>query len=104
MGIKELYRLLKATGIPTAHNVFLKAQKPPYILYRDDDTDIIAANSKVVLKKQRITIELYSAPTGISNAEKIVENLLDDFTTYSKSRSFDDAQQLYVTYYNFYII
>lgn len=104
MDAKKVYRLLKSTGIPTAHNVFLKAQKPPYLLYRDDDTAIIAANSRAVLKKQRITVELYSAPTEINNAEKIVENLLDEFTTYSKNRSFDDEQQLYVTYYNFYII
>ncbi|MBR2175464.1 MAG: hypothetical protein IJ861_00780 [Clostridia bacterium] len=104
MDAKEVYRLLKSTGIPTTHNVFLKVQKPPYLLYRDDDTDIIAANSRAVLKKQRITVELYSSPTEINNAEKIVENLLDEFTTYSKNRSFDDEQQLYVTYYNFYII
>lgn len=103
MNTQEIYTLLQSTGISTAHNVFLQKQVPPYILYRNDGTDIIAANSKAILKKQRITVELYSKSEGLRQAEAAVENVLDTFTTYSKARSFDDEQQIYVTYYNFYI-
>lgn len=100
----RLFQLLQSTGIPTAHNVFLKAQKPPYLLFRDDATEIIAANSRPVLKKRKITVELYSAATDAGHAETAVEAVLDTFTTYSKARAFDDARQLYVTYYQFYLI
>ena len=100
----RLFQLLQSTGIPTAHNVFLKAQRTPYLLYRDDETDIIAANSKKKKKKRKITLELYAAATAIGHAETAVEAVLDTFTTYSKARAFDDARQLYVTYYQFYLI
>lgn len=103
MSTQEVYALLQCTGIPTAHNIFLQKQVPPYILYRNDGTDIIAANSKAILKKQGITVELYSGADGLKRAETAVESVLDTFTTYSKARSFDDEQQIYVTYYNFYI-
>ena len=103
MNTRDIYTLLRNAGIPVAHNVFLKKQVPPYILYRYDGTDIIVANSRAVLKKQRIAVELYSKPEGLRQAEAAVENVLDNFTTYSKERSFDDEQQIYVTYYKFYI-
>lgn len=103
MDAKNLLKRLKSTGIPAAHNVFLQKQNPPYLIYRDDETDIIAANSKAILKKQKIVIELYAAPTAITLSEATVENLLDTFTTYTKSRTFDEAEQHYVTYYQFYL-
>ena len=104
MKIDEMYRKLKGTDIPTAHNIFLNTQKPPYMIYRTDDIDIKTANSKVVLQKQRISIELYTKPGEVANNETKVETVLNCFTTYTKSRTFTDAEQLYVTYYDFYII
>lgn len=95
---------MSGSGIPTAHNVFLKPQKSPYLIWRDDVFDCVTANSRTVLKKRRITVELYAVITQINQCEHTVENILDSFTTYTKERAFDDAQGLYVTYYNFYIL
>lgn len=103
MEVSDIYSLLSGSGIPAAHNVFLTPQIPPYILYRDDKFENIAANSRTVLKKRQITIELYSKITQVNSCENAVEDILDSFTTYSKDRVFDDEQRLYVTYYNFYI-
>lgn len=100
---KDILILLKSSDMPVAHNVFLKSQQAPYLIYRDDEFEIITANSKAVLTKKQIKIELYSRATEVESCEEIVENLLNTFTTYSKGRSFDDNQQLYVTYYFFYI-
>lgn len=104
MEVSDFYSLLSDSGIPAAHNVFLTPQTAPYILYRDDSFENITANSKTVLKKRHITIELYSKITQIGSCEQTVEDILDSFTTYTKDRAFDDEQELYVTYYNFYII
>lgn len=84
--------------------MFLSPQIPPYLIYRNDSVECLAANSRTVLKKQRITIELYTRITQTDGCEHTVEDILDNFTTYAKSRAFDDAQGLYVTYYHFYII
>lgn len=91
------------SGIPAAHNVFVTPQSPPYIIYRNDGFDSITANSRTVLKKQEITIEVYAKITQINQCEHAVENILDSFTTYTKDRAYDDAQGLYITYYKFYI-
>lgn len=104
MEVSDFYSLLAESGIPAAHNVFLTPQTPPYIIYRDNNFSAVAANSKTIMKKQRITIEIYSKNTQVNNGEQTVEDILDRFTTYTKERAFDDAQGLYITYYNFYII
>lgn len=83
--------------------MFLKPVVPPYIIYRDDGFENIAANSRTVLKKQRVAVEVYARITQISQCEHAVESILDSFTTYTKERAYDDAQGLYVTYYNFYL-
>lgn len=103
MDISAIYSLLSSSGIPTAHNIFKTPQKPPYLTYRIDNFANLCANGKVILKKQRITIELYATITQVNSCEHTVEGILDEFTTYTKERTFDDAQGLYVTYYNFYL-
>ena len=102
MDISAIYSLLASSGIPTAHNIFKLPQKPPYLIYRTDRFVNLCANSKVILKKQRITIELYVKITQVNDCERAVEDILDGFTTYTKERAFDDAQGLYITYYSFY--
>ena len=103
METKTIFNGLKTLGIPTAHNVFVKPQKPPYIIYLDNGFQKICANSKCVLTKTKITVELYTKPETVNNYEETVESYLDGFTTYEKNRAFDEKQGLYITYYNFYI-
>lgn len=99
----NLLALLQSTGYPVAHNVFLQRQTPPYIIYLDDKFDYKTANSKTVLKKRKITIELYtSLSSDVDTVENAVETVLDGFTTYDKNRTFDENQSLYITYYSFY--
>lgn len=73
------------------------------MIYRNDNFENITANSRTVLKKRLITVELYATITQINGCEHDVENILDSFTTYTKERAFDDKQRLYVTYYKFYL-
>lgn len=73
------------------------------MIYRNDNFENITANSRTVLKKQLITVELYSKITQVNSCENTVEDILDSFTTYTKERAFDDDQRLYVTYYKFYL-
>ena len=94
---------LLENALPVARNVFLERQTPPYLIYRDDDFDYKTANSKVILKKRKNTLELYtSLSSDVDTVENTVETILDGFTTYDKSRTFDENQGLYITYYSFY--
>ena len=46
-------------------------------------------------------LELYTKAEQTDENEEVIENFLDDFTTYEKSRSFITEEQLYITYYTF---
>lgn len=100
----ELYEALKTLCIPAAHEVFLKPQKPPYLVYRSNDYDCTAANSKTVGIRRHITVEVYTELTKTAETEEKVEQFLDSFTTYAKSGSYISEQKIYVSYYKFDII
>ena len=94
---------LLENALPVAHNVFLERQTPPYLIYLDGDFSFTTANSKTVLRKRKTTLELYTSLSGdVDTVENTVETILDGFTTYDKSRTFDENQSLYITYYSFY--
>ena len=95
--------VLLENALPVAHNIFLQRQTLPYLIYRDDDFNYKTANSKIVLKKRKTTLELYtSLSSDVETVENTVETILDGFTTYDKNRTFDENQGLYITYYSFY--
>lgn len=97
----KFVKALKTLPFPVAHTVFLEPQTAPYLIYTDDDFELIAANSKTVLCKTVIVLELYTKVSQTDEFEEIVEIFLDDFTTYEKSRSYIKEEQLHITYYTF---
>ena len=101
IGISELLLTLRTLPFPVAHNVFLKPQKPPYMIYLDEAFEFTAANSAKVNVKTVIRLELYTKPLGTAADEETVEDLLDTFTTYEKTRSHITEEGVNVTYYTF---
>ena len=97
----KFVKALKTLPFPTAHTVFLEPQTAPYLIYTDDEFEMIAANSETVLQKTVIVLELYTKGSQTDEFEEIVEVFLDDFTTYEKSKSYIKEEQLYITYYTF---
>lgn len=94
---------LRTLPFPTAHLQFLQPQTAPYLIYRDDEFDIVAANSSNVHQRTFVTLELYAKAQQIDTAESCVEQLLETSTTFEKTRSFIEEDGLYVTYYSFYV-
>lgn len=97
----KFVKTLKTLPFPVAHMVFLEEQTAPYLIYIDNEFELIAANSKTVLQKTVIVLELYTKGTQTDEFEEIVEVFLDDFTTFEKSKSYITEEQLYITYYTF---
>ena len=83
---------LEVLPFPVAHTVFLEEQTAPYLIYTDNDFEFVSADSM---------LELYTKAEQTDENEEVIENFLDDFTTYEKSRSFITEEQLYITYYTF---
>lgn len=92
---------LDSLPFPAAHTVFLEEQTAPYLIYTDNDFEFTAADSRAVLCKTAIVLELYTKAGQTDENEVIVENYLDNFTTYEKNRSYISEEQLYITYYTF---
>lgn len=97
----KFVKALKTLPFPTAHTLFLEPQTAPYLIYTDDEFEMIAANSETVLQKTVIVLELYTKGSQTDEFEEIVEVFLDDFTTFEKSKSYITEEQLYITYYTF---
>lgn len=97
----KFVKALKTLPFPTAHTLFLEPQTAPYLIYTDDEFEMIAANSETVLQKTVIVLELYTKGSQTDEFEEIVEVFLDDFTTFEKSKSYITEEQLYITYYIF---
>lgn len=97
----KFYKTLKTLPLPVAHTVFVEPQKPPYLIYQDEDFSVLAANSQNVHMTTHIQLELYTDGKTTDSTEDVVETLLNDITTYGKSRSYIDGERVYVTYYNF---
>ncbi|MBQ2152478.1 MAG: hypothetical protein II440_03445 [Clostridia bacterium] len=92
---------LSSLPFPVAHTVFLEEQTAPYLIYTDNDFEFVSADSKTVLCRTAIVLELYTKAEQTDENEEVIENFLDDFTTYEKSRSYISEEQLYITYYTF---
>lgn len=97
----EFVRRLRTLPFPVAHEVFLKPQTAPYLIYTDNEFEIIAAQSENVLMKTVISLELYTKNTQTEENETIVEEFLDGFTTYEKARSFITEEKVFMTRYTF---
>lgn len=97
----KFVKALKTLPFPSAHTVFLEPQTAPYLIYTDDDFELIAANSENVLQKTVMVLELYTKGEQTDEFEEITEIFLNDFTTYEKSKSYIKEEQLYITYYTF---
>lgn len=97
----KFVKALKTLPFPVAHTVFLEPQTAPYLTYTDDEFELITADSKTIICKTAIVLELYTKGSQTDEFEEITETFLDDFTTYEKSRSYISEEQLYITYYSF---
>lgn len=97
----KLVKMLKTLPFPVVRYLFKEPQNAPYLIYRDDDFNDTAANSKKINRQTCIIIELYTEPKQTEQCEEITETLLDDFTTYEKARSFIESEGVAITYYKF---
>jgi len=97
----KLVKALKTLPYPVAHTVFLQPQTPPYLIYLDETFTVTAASSTSIVERTEVQLELYTKGSQTAEAEDTVEAFLGDFTTYEKSRSYIESEQLYITYYTF---
>ena len=99
----NLYTILSATGLPVAYNVFQETQAPPYILFRLDDTDNVAADDRVYFKRENHIVELYSSLRDLTSEGKIETALNNAGIFWDKDDDWIESEKLYMAAYSIQI-
>ena len=73
----KFVKALKTLPFPVAHEVFLEEQTAPYLIYTDNEFEFVTANSKTVLQKTVIVLELYTKGSQTDEFEEITEIKFD---------------------------
>lgn len=99
MELKELYEILKSTGIPVAYRAFSEDTAPdmPILVYFVLYSNNFSADSVVYKKINHIQIDLYTKNKDTESEDK-VENALSSFFWEKDEEYLDDERCYRVTY------
>ncbi len=99
MELKELYEILKSTGIPVAYRAFSEDAAPdmPILVYFVLYSNNFSADSVVYKKINHIQIDLYTKNKDTESEDK-VENALSSFFWEKDEEYLDDERCYRVTY------
>lgn len=104
MTLVELKQLLDATGLPVAYSHFKKPESPPFIAYREVDSENFKADNRVFHKVRNVDIELYTSRKDPS-IEIILEQLLDaNDIPYDTTEIYIDDEKLFLKTYEVRLI
>lgn len=99
MGEATLYTLLKTLNIPVAYDHFVVTNEitvsPPFVLYRNDDSNNFKAEDKVYLKNNKYIIDLVTE-TKDTAKETTLETLLDNNNIpWDKAEDYIESEKIY---------
>ena len=100
MSLTELYTTLKSIegfSNKVAYRQFPEKSAPklPFIVYYVTSSDNETADNKVYLKRQNVTIELYSQNKDVAS-ENLIEKALDDASIpWEKYEEYIDSEHMY---------
>lgn len=101
MSIQTTMNKLKQRGIPAAYGRFLKAQKPPFVIYRGDGQENTPADNTYIFTQPEYQIEYYFEKKNEANEAAIENILLEDGWLYEKSSdAYIESENIWVIYYN----
>ena len=98
--MKQLYEILKNTGLPVAYHSFKasginKIPEPPFIVYLFTGSENMGADNRVYQKINSYDVELYTNKKDITS-ETLLENALDDATIfYDKTEDYIEDEALF---------
>lgn len=101
--MRQMIQILKDIGLPYAYDHFAEggAPKPPFICYQFPQSDNFSADGRAYLKKNQVSLELYTDKKA-ATLEQRVEAVLDDsLIFYNKSEVYIESEKLYEVLYQF---
>lgn len=104
MSLIELYKLLKATGLPVAYSHFKVSESnpapvPPFITYVETETSNFIADNKTYHEISAVDIELYTSKKDLET-EALIKKLLDEANIpFQKNEIYVESQEVFkITY------
>lgn len=99
MTIEELFTQLSTSGLPVAYDCFPDEEcpDPPYVVFRELETNNFGADDKVRQKIRRMEIELITIGKDLG-AEEALEGSLD-FTFWNMTESYAEDEKTWSTFY-----
>lgn len=97
---KELFKILKSSGLPVAYHHFRKATPPPLIVFKRIDNDNVVADNKIHVAFKNYRVELYTAEKSIELEEKIENIFTENEIVYEVDESYLENEDIYeIIYY-----
>lgn len=96
MDESQLYKLLKGLELPVAYDHFIgDEQTPPFILYRNIDSQTFKADDMTYLRANAYIIDLVTEIKDVE-LEKQLEDLFDDnHLPYDKEEDYIESERIY---------
>lgn len=104
MNLTELEEILKATGYPVAYSHFRNEKEPPFICYREIETDNFIADNRVYKKKVSVDIELYMKKKDSNVEQKIEAILLENEISWNSYETYIDTESVFQKVYSITLI
>lgn len=72
----------------------------PYLVVTFGQTDNFVSDNRVTVKKQAISLELYTEVKDETTEAKVEKLLDDNDIPWDKDEAYDDGEQFYINYYD----
>lgn len=97
---KELFQLLKSTGLPVTYYEWNNPPSLPYIVYLFRDTSNFGADNQVYIDIENFQVELYSDKKDL-DSEKLIQDLFNENEIYyEKSEIYIESEEMYQVIYD----
>lgn len=101
---EQIYLLLESLGIPVAYDHFIHNNEvsvsPPFILYRNDQSEQFKADDKVFYKSKEYIIDLITDKKDLMLEETLEEIFNNNSLPWEKSETYIDTEEIYQITYN----
>ena len=92
----DIYTLLNTMNIPVAYDHFKNDNTiPPFVLYRNDDTDTFKADDKTYYKENNYIVDLITDKKDVSLEEQLETVFNNNNIPFDKSEDFIESEKIF---------
>lgn len=92
----DIYTILSSLNIPVAYDHFKNDNTiPPFVLYRNDDTDTFKADDKVLKKFNNYIVDLVTEKKDVDLEEQLETIFNDNYIPFDKFEDYIESEKIY---------